>query len=539
MSNQFIDLTNKTIGEWKVIEYKGNGKWLCKCSCGTEKILDGHELRRGATKSCGHNKIKTNSLVGKTIGEWTVLGKGSKERHLLCKCSCGEIKEVHSYSLSHEKSLSCGHDSGKLKDMKGQKFGDWTVLRYDKDGKWICKCSCGTERSIHGTALRLGNTKSCGCKNHKNRLETLLANKGDFKPGEKREIWQIMTLNDKELLIRFIEDMSIELGRKVTNQEIADRLGVTRTGVYEATKKFGIEDYKLDKYHSLKIQQKEVSDYIKSIYTKEIIEETRKIIPPQEIDIYIPDKKIAIEFNGDYWHSYPIKSKNYHQQKTIACARKGIQLIHIFEHEWLNDDVRRKIKEYIKDLLSEDCKIVYARLTEIREISKEESKEFLNKHHLQNDVPADIRVGCFDKEQRLIGVMTFGKPRFTNDYEYEILRMCWKTGYKVIGGLEKMFSYFKKKHKPNSILTYSDISKFTGNSYLKIGFKVLCITEPNYVWVDRTRKEVFTRYQTTKQKLISAGLGDIGETEDEIMQNLGYLKVYNSGNMKLEFRVDR
>ena len=132
MDNQFVDLTGKQIGEWEVLEYLGKGKWLCKCSCNKTKVVDGHELRRGATKSCGHNKIRKNELIDKQIGEWKVLGFGTKERYMLCRCSCGKIKEVHSYSLSHNKSLSCGHSNNELKDIKKQKFGELflTMLYY-------------------------------------------------------------------------------------------------------------------------------------------------------------------------------------------------------------------------------------------------------------------------------------------------------------------------------------------------------------------------------------------------------------------------
>ena len=131
--------------------------------------------------------------------------------------------------------------------------------------------------------------------------------------------------------------------------------------------------------------------------------------------------------------------------------------------------------------------------------------------------------------------MTFGKPRFNNNYQYELYRLCWKDNIRVIGGLEKLFKYFIDNFDVDSVVTYCDISKFNGNSYTKIGFKTCedSITLPNYVWVNIYNNDIKTRYQTQKHKLIEQGLGTESETEAEIMHNLDYYRIYDSGNIKL------
>lgn len=90
----------------------------------------------------------------------------------------------------------------------------------------------------------------------------------------------------------------------------------------------------------------EIHEWLKSIYAGKIEINTRRIISPLELDFYLPDKKLAIEFNGDYWHSANRIDKNYHLNKTLLCQEKGIHLIHIFEYEW-NEN-----KEYIKSIIS-------------------------------------------------------------------------------------------------------------------------------------------------------------------------------------------
>ena len=92
---------------------------------------------------------------------------------------------------------------------------------------------------------------------------------------------------------------------------------------------------------------------------------------------------------------------------------------------------------------------------------------------------------------------------------------------------------------PQSIITYSDISKFTGNVYTRLKFKPIQpnpITEPNYIWVDKKTGSVLTRYKTQKHKLLEFGIGNIEQTENEIMLEQGYYKIYNSGNIKLEYK---
>ena len=137
-----------------------------------------------------------------------------------------------------------------------------------------------------------------------------------------------------------------------------------------------------------------------------------------------------------------------------------------------------------------------------------------------------------------MSILTFGVPRFNNNYTYEIIRYCNKFGVGIVGGIEKLYKYFINTYSPESVITYSDISKFTGNVYSKIEFKPVqigSITEPGYVWINEETNLVMQRYQTQKQKLLKLGLGTEEQTEKEIMINNGFLQVYNCGNIKMEW----
>lgn len=97
--------------------------------------------------------------------------------------------------------------------------------------------------------------------------------------------------------------------------------------------------------------------WLTSVCEYELVQNTRAILDGYELDIYIPELKLAIEFNGDYWHSTIHKDALYHYEKTRACEEKGIRLIHVFEWEWLRKQelVQRTILSALKMLPTLDC----------------------------------------------------------------------------------------------------------------------------------------------------------------------------------------
>ena len=522
-TNQFKDLTGQEFGKWKVIEFTGDGRYKCQCSCEdkTVKIIDRASLVGGSSTNCGcvrrdklveRNQAGRIKLEGKHIGEWDVI-KYLGDKHYLCQCSCGKFKSVAGRDLREGISTSCGHNNGRnlIKDITGQKFGELTVKRYLGHKIWECECSCENHTIVQvrkGNLLN-GSTRSCGCKRY-DRLskEDIMSAIDKYKEANNE--------------LPFIKDLS----------DILDR--------HEAHIRRYIKNYELEQYINKKFDSRAERDIYNMFGNdKRVLLHSRDVITPQELDIYIPEKKLAIEFNGTYWHSDIYKDKKYHQQKTLACARKNIQLIHIFEYEWEDEEKRRKIVNYINKLCGNTDTIkIGARELEVKKVNSMDTCEFLDKYHLQKSAKSEVNIGAYHKDE-LIGVMTFGKPRFNSNYEYEIHRLCWNPKYAVSGGTERLFRHFVREYKPKSIITYSDISKFTGNVYTRIGFNVIKekpITDPNYVWVNTRTNDTLTRYQTMKHILIEEGLGLEDQTEDEIMNNLGYLKVYDSGNMRLEWK---
>ena len=239
--------------------------------------------------------------------------------------------------------------------------------------------------------------------------------------------------------------------------------------------------------------EKSVYDFIKSIYNGEIIRRSRKIIPPQEIDIYIPEKKIGIEVNGTYYHSSQFGvSKNYHFNKSKACQKQGIRLIHIYEWEWLK--YPEKIKQLLNISLSTVSKI-YARDCVIKTISNAEAKPFNEATHLQGHRNAQVTYGLFYKG-KLVQLMSFSKTKYNRNLgenDWEIIRGCPGSNNIVIGGVSKLFKHFVEDYNPDNVFSYCDFNKFDGKSYLALGMKFVGYTNPNKWWVMPDKTTVIER----------------------------------------------
>ena len=248
-----------------------------------------------------------------------------------------------------------------------------------------------------------------------------------------------------------------------------------------------------------------------------------------ELDVYIPSRKIAFEFNGTYWHDNIHKNKNYHQWKFLKCKELGIHLIQIWEFDWnQNEDL---IKNKIKNILGIYDKTIFARKCIVQEISSKICNEFLTKTHIQGPDKSKIRLGLFHNDE-LISVMTFSKPRFNKKYDYELIR--FSTKYHIPGAGGKLLTHFIRHYNPNNIITYADISYSNGNLYNKLGFKFCKITTPSYFYIKNNIKYNRITFQKHKLSKLLSNF-NINLTEEQNMINNGYLKIYDCGNYVFEY----
>lgn len=269
----------------------------------------------------------------------------------------------------------------------------------------------------------------------------------------------------------------------------------------------------------------------------EYITSDREILGGQELDILIPSKNIAIECNGLYWHSELYKTdKNYHLDKTLNSEKKDIQLLHLWENE-INDKFD-KVCSIIESKLGISENRIYARKCYIKLVDTKDATKFQEDNHLQGSVGSRIKLGLFYQDE-LVSLMTFGIPRFNTNYKFELLRFCSLKGYSVVGGASKLFRYFVNNYMDtdDKIISYANRRISNGNLYRKLGFTELAASEPSYFY-HGVNGTIYQRYQAQKHKLKSI----LGEnfnptlTEKENMNNNGYYRVYDCGNLVFEYK---
>lgn len=287
----------------------------------------------------------------------------------------------------------------------------------------------------------------------------------------------------------------------------------------------------LNKLHEYNIDTQSLIDKSLVLQSKYEMICNYNIFDDRYITYYIPDKQLAIKFVS--LRESKIHDKTYWQRESIKAITLGIRIIHIFQYELDSDMQKEKIFSFLDRILNDRNEIIYARKTKVVYIDKYTEQAFLDKGHLQGYVQSSIKLGL-QYNNEIVAIMTFGRPRFNSGCDYELIRLAYKPNTVVIGGADKLFKYFIKTYKPESVISYCDITKFVGNTYTKLGFmtSLTDVTSPNYVWYNPETKVALPRYRTMKHKLLASGIGHPDMTESEIMQSIGYTKVCDCGNMR-------
>lgn len=244
-----------------------------------------------------------------------------------------------------------------------------------------------------------------------------------------------------------------------------------------------------------------------------------------EIDpSYTHNSTIGCGFNGHYENPLP---KNYHLEKSKLAQENGYFCIHVFD--W--DDWNKIINLLLPK------KTIYARNCELKEVSKKECDEFFNLYHLQNTCRGQkIRYGLYHNNE-LVELMTFGKPRYNKNYEWELLRLCSHKDYKIVGGSERLFKHFTRELNPQSIISYCDNAKFLGEVYERLGMTLKELQNPSCNW--SKGKEKITNnllLQRGYDQLFNANYGK-GTSNRSLMIQNGWVEVYDCGQKCLTINI--
>ena len=265
----------------------------------------------------------------------------------------------------------------------------------------------------------------------------------------------------------------------------------------------------------------------------------RKILKGQEIDFYIPNKNLAIEFNGNKYHTewFGGKTRLYHLSKTQRCKSQNIGLIHIFEDEYFykQDIVLNKLAHILG--IQKCLPKIMGRKCIIREVNKSDVKKFLTKYHIQGYDPSTVHYGAYYNNE-LMAVMSFIKNR-KNGNDWELTRFASNFNYVCQGVGGKLFKHFIKTHNPNTVKSFAD-RRWTineeNNLYTNLGFKFDSYTNPDYKYyntnVDRYKR--WHKFGFRKQILLKKYPNKLNEnmTESEMVKALGYDRIWDCGLIK-------
>ena len=514
------------------VELGKNGKWKMHCSLkcrGQHNSIIGSEKRKqtcldrfGATTNLktNENKLKSKATLMKNYGVEHQMYADTVKQKIRNTC-------VDTY----------GVDNPSKSSVIKQKKIDTSILHYGvshplqsslvQDGrKEFCIEKYGVDHYSKTDEYKVKFAETCieryGVDNPRKAEIVKAAIKATWERKYGREIHPAQQHITQDTINKLQDRSWLEENKNLSSTFLADKLGVTYYTVLYAYKRAAII-----RANSCSAGENELAEFIRSIYKGNINLNVRNIIPPKEIDIFLPDINLAFEFDGLFWHSeLQGKDKQYHENKTQLCNASGIQLIHVFEDEWLHK--RDIVKSRITHLLGNSKKI-YARKCKIVEINYKACSDFLNANHIQGFSTSSVQY-ALEYNGDIVAVMTLGKSRYNTQYQWELIRFANKIGYTIVGAASRLLTKFIKDYNPESIISYSNKRWNTGNVYSKLGFAKCLTNSPSYRYTKNYRMlESMHKYQKKKLKKLLP-VFDASKTEWENMKANGYDRIWDCGS---------
>lgn len=334
------------------------------------------------------------------------------------------------------------------------------------------------------------NPSNCEClleKKKQNYIETI-----GVEHHTQKALTNLQDLNKDYILQNFInENNNFKL------HSFQQHFSCSVTTAYRKLHSLGVD---FDYMTITSDYENQLHDFLKNHGVNNIITNTRKIIYPLELDVYLPDYNLAIEFNGLFYHGELTKpDRNFHLNKTEKCEKQNIQLIHIFQQnwdDWFKQDIMKSMLLYKVNKIHNK---IYARKCSIKVVDTKTKNDFLNLNHIQGQCQSSINLGLYLNDE-LVSIMTFSRSRFNKKYYWELLRFCNKKYTNVIGAASKLLNFFTNNYK-GSIITYADRTYSNGKLYEVLGFEKNTINNPSYHYYKHGTVNVLSRLQCQKKNL--------------------------------------
>lgn len=307
-----------------------------------------------------------------------------------------------------------------------------------------------------------------------------------------------------------------------------------------------VEQYHTRKVPGISQSEKAIVEYIRTFYSGTVLENVRGVLEGKiELDIYVPDKHLAIEFNGCYWHSdavgvkigevpardHRLFAKWRHFEKYRLCTKKGIRLIQVFEDDFQS---RREIVfSIIRNALGFSPFRIFARKCSLQDVPLDVYRAFLDDNHIQGYAYADVRKGlyCNGDLVEVIGINSKG----THSAEPELVRLCSRKFTVVPGGFSRLLSACQFPR----LVSYIDLSVFGGSGYTEAGFSPVRVNRPVYFYVKYGQHVRYSRTRYMRRRIAadfnSGALKyyNPGESEAVNMYKNGFYRIWNCGTAKV------
>lgn len=345
------------------------------------------------------------------------------------------------------------------------------------------------------------------------------------------------------------EDITLSLSAYLDDVKIINGFPGNRTtevsGICKTCNKeyvsryFNMQQY--FKYHgsgcpecnSTNVQQSSLKEFLKTLCDN--VEENNRTIVKfnsnrfKELDLYCDKYSFAIEYNGLVWHSEKYgKDKFYHWDKTKACKDQGITLLHIWGDKYLSNP--RIYYSIIKAKLGKIDNKIFARKTELKDLTKRELEEFFDNNHLDGHTNCITGWGLFYKGKLVecISVRRVNSQNKKYKGYLEIARQATLLDHLVVGGESKLLNVVEQYAKSNNflgILNYVSCD-FGGFPKQKWKFTYQGVSDISYFYTDCSRR--VSRQKLQKRKL--------GQSEKDLAEELGLFKVYGTPNLVYSLR---
>lgn len=227
--------------------------------------------------------------------------------------------------------------------------------------------------------------------------------------------------------------------------------------------------------------QRVIHDFVRSLAPDAILND-RTLVRPKEVDIWVPSKGLAIEFNGLYWHSSasPRWKRNTERDKAAAVHATGARFLMIYEDEWR--DRRLLVEAMIRHRLGLQSERLAARDLELVRLERNTDwEEFFGRNHIDRSARASWGYGL-TKDGRLVAAATV---RTNHNRELELARFATDRDLVVAGGAGRLVAAIKRELGSTTLVSYSNNRLSNGSVYKALGFREITRTRaPSYYYTD-------------------------------------------------------